>query len=54
MIPGGGRINHNPSKNQIEIYGYSNSFGKADHKTTQKFLQEAYPDYEVSWKNQGY
>lgn len=44
---GGGRIIHNPEAKTLEIYGFSQGYGKADHTLTQQLLSEAYPDYKV-------
>ncbi len=56
-ILGGGRIRvsglDTPTPT-IFIYGYSVQFGRADHEITQGFVQEAYPDAEVTWSNEGY
>ena len=52
--PGGGRITHDPENKQIVIFGYSQGFGRADHEVTHKFVQDAFPDYEVAWNNEGY
>ena len=54
QCPGGGRINHDAENKQIVIYGYSQGFGRADHEVTHKFIQDAFPDYEVAWNNEGY
>eukprot|EP00638_Chattonella_subsalsa_P010238 CAMPEP_0117744564 /NCGR_PEP_ID=MMETSP0947-20121206/6834_1 /TAXON_ID=44440 /ORGANISM="Chattonella subsalsa, Strain CCMP2191" /LENGTH=129 /DNA_ID=CAMNT_0005561537 /DNA_START=152 /DNA_END=541 /DNA_ORIENTATION=+ len=53
-ITGGGRIEHSSSDKKILIYGYSMQFGLADHSKTASMIQEAYPDYEVEWNNDGY
>ena len=52
--PGGGRIRHDEANKKIEIYGYSQGFGRCDHQITQGFIQQEYPDYEVTWSNEGY
>lgn len=44
---GGGRIIHTLDAKTLEIYGFSQGYGKADHTLTQKLLSEAYPDYKV-------
>ena len=54
VIQGGGRIDHDSANKKIQIYGYSNSFGIANHKLTKKLVQEEYPDCEVTWSNNGY
>ena len=52
--PGGGRINVDSSAKTLLIYGYSQGFGRCDHSLTQSLIQEALPDYEVTWSNEGY
>eukprot|EP00347_Sterkiella_histriomuscorum_P013602 403364089 len=52
--PGGGRIEHNPDSKKLFIYGYSQSYGQPEHAKAQAILQRAYPDYEVTWSNEGY
>ncbi len=42
---GGGRILHDVVKKQIEVYGYSVGYGKADHAAAVGLLREAYPSY---------
>ena len=54
VIQGGGRIDHDSANKKIQIYGYSNSFGMANHKVTMKLVKEVYPDCEVNWNNNGY
>lgn len=51
---GGGRINHQPAEKKILVYGYSQGFGKADHKITKELLDKAYPNYDVKWSDEGY
>ncbi|XP_046652644.1 14 kDa phosphohistidine phosphatase-like isoform X2 [Daphnia pulicaria] len=52
---GGGRILHDPSKRSIQVYGYSQGFGLADHAVTTELLKARYPDYEsITWTNEGY
>ncbi|XP_075991912.1 14 kDa phosphohistidine phosphatase-like [Anticarsia gemmatalis] len=45
---GGGRISHDPENKKIFIYGYSQSYGRADHELTAKLIKKAYPDYSIS------
>lgn len=52
--PGGGRIEHFPGEKRLSIYGYSQSYGLADHAVTKEILQRAYPDYTITWSNEGY
>ncbi|XP_049768940.1 sex-regulated protein janus-A-like isoform X1 [Schistocerca cancellata] len=51
---GGGRIQHDPSAKVIKVYGYSQGFGKADHSKTVEILKTAYPDYNITWSDEGY
>ncbi|KAG7279270.1 hypothetical protein CRUP_033206 [Coryphaenoides rupestris] len=51
---GGGRIKHNPAAKKIHIYGYSMGFGRANHSVSMEKLKIRYPEYEVTWDNEGY
>lgn len=51
---GGGRIYHNPDKKVLKIYGYSEAYGKADHELASTLIKEKYPNYEVTWSDEGY
>ena len=53
---GGGRIKNNKLKKTIKIYGYSKSFGRAinQHETTKQILQKYYPNYDITFSNEGY
>jgi len=52
---GGGRIDHNPEKKEILVYGYSMHYGKADHSITVKLLREKFPNYtKITFTNEGY
>ncbi|KAI2799301.1 hypothetical protein RDWZM_001973 [Blomia tropicalis] len=51
---GGGRIEHSPANKKIHIYGYSQGFGLADHKVSCELIKKEYPDYTVTWANEGY
>ncbi|CAD6190981.1 unnamed protein product [Caenorhabditis auriculariae] len=51
---GGGRINHEDSKKDILVYGYSQGYGQADHTISVELLKKAYPDYNVHFSNDGY
>ena len=55
-VLGGGRIEKNLKDKKIKIYGYSNTYGrvKNQHETTKKILEKAFPDYDISWTNDGY
>ncbi|CDW53493.1 14 kDa phosphohistidine phosphatase [Trichuris trichiura] len=45
---GGGRIYHDSLQKKIEVYGYSQAYGKADHELAVKKLSECFPGYSVS------
>ncbi|KAM3874581.1 14 kDa phosphohistidine phosphatase [Diretmus argenteus] len=51
---GGGRIRHEPQNKKIHVYGYSLGFGRANHAVSTEKLKVRYPDYEVTWDNEGY
>ena len=51
---GGGRIKHDPENKLIVVYGYSIGFGKADHRITVSKLKKKYPDYTITWTDEGY
>ncbi|KAJ3605046.1 hypothetical protein NHX12_027097 [Muraenolepis orangiensis] len=51
---GGGRIKHEPTTKKIHIYGYSMGFGRANHQVSMEKLKVRYPQYEVTWDNEGY
>ncbi|XP_012288283.1 14 kDa phosphohistidine phosphatase-like [Orussus abietinus] len=51
---GGGRIDHDAAKKNIKVYGYSQGFGKADHRVSVGLLKKKYPDYEITWSDEGY
>ncbi|KAG7240804.1 hypothetical protein INR49_023378 [Caranx melampygus] len=51
---GGGRIKHDPQAKKIHVYGYSMGFGRANHSVTTEKLKALYPDYNVTWDNEGY
>ncbi|XP_060811837.1 14 kDa phosphohistidine phosphatase-like isoform X1 [Bombus pascuorum] len=51
---GGGRIEHDPDEKTIKVYGYSQGFGKANHEETVSILKKKYPDYSITWSDDGY
>ncbi|XP_015272285.1 PREDICTED: 14 kDa phosphohistidine phosphatase [Gekko japonicus] len=51
---GGGRISHQSGSKKIHVYGYSVGFGKAKHSVATEKLKARYPDYEVTWADEGY
>lgn len=53
-VLGGGRINISPTEKTIKVYGYSHAYGRCKHQKTCDLLKEKYPDYEITWTNEGY
>ncbi|XP_036385393.1 14 kDa phosphohistidine phosphatase [Megalops cyprinoides] len=51
---GGGRIKHDSQAKKIHVYGYSMGFGRANHSVATEKLKARYPDYEVTWADEGY
>lgn len=51
---GGGRININSTEKTISVYGYSKSYNRCDHSLTCDILKKYFPDYFISWNNEGY
>ncbi|XP_074871616.1 14 kDa phosphohistidine phosphatase [Carettochelys insculpta] len=51
---GGGRISHQSKEKKIHVYGYSVGFGRAKHSVSTKILKDKYPDYEITWADEGY
>ncbi|XP_067868077.1 14 kDa phosphohistidine phosphatase [Heterodontus francisci] len=51
---GGGRIKHDSAEKKIHVYGYSMGFGRAKHEITSDILKAKYPDYCVTWTDEGY
>jgi len=51
---GGGRIQRDDSKNSIEVFGYSQGYGKADHSVTAELLKAKFPGYVITWSDEGY
>jgi len=54
LVNGGGRIEINKLKQTIFVYGYSKSYGYCDHRLSVELFKEYYPNYDVTWSNQGY
>ncbi|XP_018320103.1 14 kDa phosphohistidine phosphatase-like [Agrilus planipennis] len=54
QVLGGGRIIHDPANKNIKVYGYSQAYGKAEHAVTVELLKKVYPDYDISWSDEGY
>lgn len=38
----------------IKIFGYSVAYGKPDHSVAQAILQGVFPEYDVTWSDEGY
>ena len=55
-VLGGGRLVHDPARKTLDIYGYSMTFGRCEkcNQETAHMLEKAYPDYKVTWSNDGY
>ncbi|XP_051734264.1 14 kDa phosphohistidine phosphatase [Ctenopharyngodon idella] len=51
---GGGRIKHDRDAKKIHVYGYSMGFGRAKHSVSTEKIKTHYPDYEVTWADEGY
>ncbi|KAF6022392.1 PHPT1 [Bugula neritina] len=51
---GGGRVLTNSAAKTINVYGYSMGFGRADHQITCDIIKRSYPDYTITWSNEGY
>lgn len=51
---GGGRIRHEDDAKEILVYGYSQGYGKADHSITVDILKKRYPDYKITFSDEGY
>ena len=52
--PGGGRIEYDIESKKITCFGYSNSFGQADHEMSTEIIKKSFPDFTVEWNNDGY
>ena len=55
-VLGGGRIKKDEKNKKINIYGYSNRYGRAvnQHQTTKDILSKYYQNYDITWSNDGY
>ncbi|KAK1333927.1 hypothetical protein QTO34_004925 [Cnephaeus nilssonii] len=51
---GGGRISHQSQDKKIHVYGYSMGYGRAQHSISTEKIKARYPDYEVTWADDGY
>ncbi|CAH1100810.1 unnamed protein product [Psylliodes chrysocephalus] len=48
-VLGGGKIQHDPDKKTINVYGESTGYGKADHQLAVAILKKAYPNYNITF-----
>ena len=53
---GGGRIEANSKNKTLFVYGYSNAYGRYEHQHEKsvEMLKVVYPDYKITWSNEGY
>lgn len=51
---GGGRILFENSKKNIQVFGYSQAYGQAEHSITAAMVGKKFPDFTVKWSNEGY
>nr|XP_033773025.1 14 kDa phosphohistidine phosphatase-like [Geotrypetes seraphini] len=51
---GGGRIMHKSQEKKIHVYGYSVGFGRANHFVSTEKLKKKYPNYTITWADEGY
>ena len=56
QVTGGGRIQLDEAKKRIAIFGFSYTFGLADHEISRQVVQadERYADFEITTSNEGY
>lgn len=56
QITGGGRITLDEKQKQISIFGFSYSFGQANHEISKRVIQsdERYKAFDVTVSNEGY
>ncbi|CAF0770762.1 unnamed protein product [Adineta steineri] len=47
-VLGGGKVQVDFDKKQINVFGESQSYGAADHAKAKSLLQEKYPDFKIS------
>uniref|UniRef100_A0A8C5VK30 14 kDa phosphohistidine phosphatase n=1 Tax=Microcebus murinus TaxID=30608 RepID=A0A8C5VK30_MICMU len=52
---GGGRISHQSQDKKIHVYGYSMvRLRPCQHSVSTEKIKAKYPDYEVTWADDGY
>ena len=56
FVVGGGRIERDDERKTISVYGYSKTFGRCPgcNERTAIILREEFPEYEVTWSDDGY
>jgi len=56
QCPGGGRVNHSKANRKLSIYGFSQSFGAANHDQVKDIVFEelGYPKANISVSYDGY
>lgn len=52
-VLGGGKIKHDPEAKNIQVYGESQGYGKADHELTVCILKDIFKDYTITWDGEG-
>lgn len=55
-VLGGGRLVHAPAAKTLDVYGYSKTFGRCGscNEEAAAMLRHKYPEYKVTWSNEGY
>ena len=38
----------------LKVSYFKLAYGRADHTKTVELLKEEYPDYDITWSNEGY
>ncbi|CAF0999703.1 unnamed protein product [Didymodactylos carnosus] len=51
---GGGRLRVDPAQKTIFVFGYSQGFGKADHRKTVEILQKYYQQWKIEITDEEY
>ncbi|KAE9548577.1 hypothetical protein FO519_008214 [Halicephalobus sp. NKZ332] len=52
--PGGGRIDHHEGNKTLFVYGFSQAYGQPDHSKAVELLKQKYPNYNITYSNEGY
>lgn len=55
-VIGGGRIEYDTDANEVSVYGYSKTFGRAAgcNKKSAELITQALPECKVTWSDKGY